>query len=135
VATDNCDYSDADDFDGWGFDPVSMTSCPPLANDNSGSNVVATDTDSDGATTDAADELSDDSTGNSNAETTVENENNTDETVVSNTQDGISIGQESSDETASPSSGGGSFWLPILMFAVAFRRSVLVVEDLYVFPK
>jgi len=134
VATDNCDYSDADDFDGWGFDPVSMTSCPPLANDNSGSNVVATDTDSDGATTDATDELSDDSTGNSNAETTVENENNTDETeiVVSNTQDGsISIGQESSDETASPSSGGGSFWLPILMFAVAFRRPLRTLQKQY----
>lgn len=44
------------------------------------------------------------------------------EIVVSNTQDGsISNSLESSDESTSQS-GGGSFWLPLLIFAVALRR-------------
>ena len=98
----------------------------PVATDD----IVATDTDSDSAATDATDDLSDDSTGNSNDTTTVENENNTNETeiVVSNTQDGsVSIGLESSDETTSQS-GGGSIWLPILMFAVALRRPMRAIQ-------
>ncbi len=132
VATDNCDYSDSDDFDGWGFDPVSMTSCPPLANDDSGSNVVITDTDGDGAITGATDELPDDSTGNSNDAAT-ENDSTAveDEDVASNIQGGTtSVSEESSDETT-PQSGGGSVWLPILMFVLAFRRPICALQMKY----
>ena len=163
VVTENCDYTDADDFDGYGFDPVTMLSCPPLADDNSVDETTdaannAQDTDN----TDSAnvaqinpapvDNASDDSTVNSGDSTAVQNTNdvqtNTDttdnsssdstgnlndastentaveeEAVASNTQtDSTGADLGSSDETVSPSSGGGSFWLPILMFAVAFRR-------------
>ena len=29
-ASDNCNYDDADQFDGWGWDPVAGQSCAPL---------------------------------------------------------------------------------------------------------
>lgn len=99
-----------------------MTSCPPLSNDNTG----------DGATTGVSDDLSDDSTGNSNDAAT-ENESTAveDEVVVSNNEDGsINVSVESSDETTSQS-GGGSFWLPILMFALAFRRPICAPQMQY----
>jgi len=167
VITENCDYTDADNFDGYGFDPVTMLSCPPLASDNSvdettdnvqdtgttdSADVVQTnptpvDNAPDDSTvssndetsvqntndvqtnTDTTDNVSDDSTGNSNDATTAENENTAvaDEVVATNTQtDSTGTDLVSSDETRSPSSGGGSFWLPILMFAVAFRRPLRV---------
>ena len=169
VVTENCDYTDADDFDGYGFDPVTMLSCPPLADDNSVDETTdaannAQDTDN----TDSAnvaqinpapvDNASDDSTVNSGDSTAVQNTNdvqtNTDttdnsssdstgnlndastentaveeEAVASNTQtDSTGADLVSSDETVSPSSGGGSFWLPILMFAVAFRRPLRALQ-------
>ena len=76
---------------------------------------------------DTTDNSSDDSTGNSSDTTTADNENTAveDEVVASNTQtESTSTDLVSSDETASPSSGGGSIWLPILMFALAFRRPI-----------
>jgi len=122
AVTDNCDYTDADDFDGYGFDPITMTSCPPLDDGNSSSNVETTDATNDNANAavennpDTTDNISDDSIGNSSNATTAENENTAveDEVVASNTQaDSTGTDLVSSDETGSLSSGGGSFWLPV----------------------
>jgi len=184
---DSCDYSTADQFDDWGWNPITQQACPPLntinvvspnisgINDNSVNETTDTadnnqDTGSTESTdvvqtnptpidnapddstvssednttvqntndiqtnTDSTGNSSDDSTGNSNDATTAENENTVveDEMVASNTQtDSTGTDLGSSDETASPSSGGGSFWLPILMFALAIRRPMRALQKQY----
>lgn len=40
-AADNCDYSSADQNNGWGWDPVAGTSCPPRTTTESASDVSA----------------------------------------------------------------------------------------------
>jgi len=106
--------------------------------------------------TDTTDSSPDDSTGNSNDVTTAENESTAveDEVVASNTltdttstdlvssestavedevvssniqTDTTSIDLVSPDETTSQS-GGGSFWLPLLIFALAFRRPLSALQ-------
>ena len=80
--------------------------------------------------TDTTDSSPDDSTGNSNDVTTAENESTAveDEVLASNTlTDTTSTDLVSSDETTSQS-GGGSFWLPLLIFALAFRRPLSALQ-------
>ena len=177
VVTDNCDYTDAADFDGWGFDPVTMTSCPPLTGDISvdettevANNMEGTDTidGSNGVLTNPipTDNTPDDSSGSSdgvnpaseNEDTAVENEvivsetqggsTGTDsevavasDTELSDTQNNstgtdldLSGGITSPGEVTSPGEitspgGGGSIWLPLLIFALALKRETLALRQ------
>jgi len=174
VITDNCDYSDADDFDGYGFDPVTMLSCPPLDSENSDNdttdsanniqdtgttenanvmqaNPIPVDNAPDDSTVSSEDNTSvqntndvqtnadtsdssfNDSAGNANDATRPESENTAEDVAaVSNNQsDSTEADLFTSDQTASPSSGGGSFWLPVLMFVLAFRRPMRSLQKQY----
>jgi len=158
---DSCDYTTADQFDGWGWNPITQQGCPPVNNiqdadpteiagvvqtnpapvDNalgdstvsSNDNTTVQNTNDVQTNTDTTVNTSDDSTGNSDDATTAENENTTveDDVVASNTQnDSTGTDLVSSDEATSPSSGGGGFWLPILMFVLAFRCSMRALQKI-----
>ncbi len=182
VLTDNCDYTDADDFDGWGFDPITMTSCPPLDNTssademttpestvestdtNEGSEVVQTNPtpadDSAGDTSGSSDDvdiatenesIDVENTGanegsdvaqtnpttpaDSSADTTSGNsddldiaaENETNDVEIANIQDDSTNTDLSTSESTSQS-GGGSFWLPLLIFALALKRPMYALQ-------
>jgi len=112
AVTDNCDYTDTTDATNDNANAAVENDNPTVQNTNDVQ-----------ANPDTTNNISDDSIGNSSNATTAENENTAveDEVVASNTQaDSTGTDLISSDETGSLSSGGGSFWLPILMFALAF---------------
>jgi len=123
---------------GEGIEPA-VTETTDATNDNANAavendNPTVQNTNDVQANPDTTDNISDDSIGNSSNATTAENENTAveDEVVASNTQaDSTGTDLVSSDETGSLSSGGGSFWLPILIFALAFRRPLCALQKQY----
>lgn len=92
---------------------------------------VANDVDAESTTDDSEGEQNnitpvdvDSETDNADSEDTATNN----EIAVSNTQDGSdSIGLDSPDESTTQS-GGGSFWLPLLIFALALRRPLRAIK-------
>jgi len=101
----NCDYTKASLHDGYGFDAIANTDCPPLVNE------IATDETL----------IVTDNAGGTNT-TDVSTDAQPISSLVGNTPN------DSTDETTSPSSGGGSFWLPILMFALAVRSQMRTLQ-------
>ena len=129
---------DTNPVTGEGIEPA-VTETTDATNDNANAavendNPTVQNTNDVQANPDTTNNISDDSIGNSSNATTAENENTAveDEVVASNTQaDSTGTDLISSDETGSLSSGGGSFWLPILMFALAFRRPLCALQKQY----
>jgi len=143
VVTDNCDYTDAADFDGWGFDSITMTSCPPIDNGVSVNEMTDVANGAEGTgpvevsddlqtNPSPADNSPDESSGNSDdAATAAENEDSAveNDVVASGTQVGsTSVGLVSSDESTSQG-GGGSFWLSVLIFLLALKRPMLSIQS------
>lgn len=146
---DSCDYSTADQFDGWGWNDATGQSCAPAENDTSTNettdaansseeipvNEVPDEVSDNEQSTPDTENLPDDSTDNSSdTVTATDNEVNADEIdgAVSNTQnDSTSTSLNSSDEITSQSGdtdGGGSFWLPALILVLLLRRPMLVFK-------
>ena len=143
VVTDNCDYTDAADFDGWGLDPVTIQSCPPLTDDISvdetmevANNIEGTDTidGSNGVLANPipADNSPDDSSGSSDGVNAAAE----DEDIAVDNEVAVSDTQEDSASTdlnltdAITSQGGGSIWLPLLIFALALKRPTPAIRQL-----
>jgi hypothetical protein len=114
-----CDYTDAEDYDGWGWNSATMTSCPPQTDDLSVDEPTGTDSEVESANNAQS---SDDNLDQLNS---AQDNSVSVDTIAGSNESPADTELDLSVESTSKT-GGGSIWLPLLMLTVAFRHVSMV---------
>lgn len=111
AAGSECDYTNAADYDGWGWNPVTMSSCPPQTDDNSVDETTGVNNGID---------VTDDTGASNNTQTNPDSsgEDGTNETTS----------EPPAVTTSQSRGGGGTVWLPLLIIVLASRHLAIPIQ-------